>query len=105
MRSWTRPKVAAESLAMIASSGSASSAARTAASALSGMLALSARMSLRVASLASRRRAGQHADPRRDLAIVDQFFEASGRRGERLADVAKQRHVCGVFASERLRIV
>ena len=105
MRSWTRPKVAAESLAMIASSGSASSAASTAASALSGPLALSARMSLRVASLTSRRRAPRASSRPHDLLLVDEFREAPGDRGERLADVAKERHVGGVFASERLRVV
>ena len=40
-----------------------------------------------------------------DLFLVDKFREASGNRGERLADVAEERHVSGVFASERLRVV
>ena len=62
-------------------------------------------MSLRVASLASRRRAPRAASRAATLLLVDQFREAPGDRGERLADVAKERHVGGVFASERLRVV
>ena len=42
----------------------------------SGALALSARMSVRVASLASRRRAPLVASPRRDLVLVDELSEA-----------------------------
>ena len=41
--------------------------------------------------------------PRRDLVLIDQFREALGDRRERAADVAEERHVRRVLASERLR--
>ena len=44
-------------------------------------------------------------EPRRDLVLVDELSENSRRRGEGQSDVAEERHLRGLFAPERLRVV